>query len=66
MEIVYKIANIINGKFYINKHTLKYLGSGVLLRKEVEKYGEENFKKEVAKHCKTREPKQIKYKEYCK
>lgn len=49
---VYKTTNSINGKFYIGKHQTNdpydsYLGSGVLLRAAIDKYGRENFKKEV-------------------
>lgn len=49
---VYRTTNLVNGKFYIGVHKTKnpndsYLGSGSAFRKAVDKYGSENFKKEV-------------------
>ena len=49
---IYKITNKINGKIYIGKHQTKdlndgYMGSGKLIRAAIEKYGLDNFKKEI-------------------
>lgn len=50
--IIYKVTNLVNGKFYIGKHQTKdlndgYLGSGKLLKRAREKYGNENFITEI-------------------
>lgn len=49
---VYKITNLVNGKIYIGKHSTtnlndNYMGSGVVLHQAYQKYGLENFNKEV-------------------
>ncbi len=50
--VVYKTKNLINNRYYIGVHRTKdindkYLGSGVLLKVAIKKYGKENFVKEI-------------------
>lgn len=55
---VYQITNLINGKIYVGKHKSDkhpgengYYGSGKQISAAIEKYGKENFKKEVLHFC---------------
>lgn len=59
---IYRTTNLINGKMYIGQRTYDkfgkwktYLGSGTLLRRAINKYGENNFKREILEICETRQ-----------
>jgi group I intron endonuclease len=58
--LVYKITNTLNGKYYIGCHKTKdkndgYMGSGKLIKRAIQKYGIDNFKKEIIIECSTAE-----------
>lgn len=53
---IYETTNLINGKKYIGKKQYtenwkNYLGSGILLKKAIDKYGKENFIKVILCEC---------------
>lgn len=55
MAYVYQTTNLVNNKKYIGfcsktpNESTTYLGSGVMLSRAIDKYGRENFKKEILK-----------------
>ncbi len=56
--IIYKTSNLINGRIYVGKdkhNNPKYLGSGNILNQAINKYGIENFQKEILEYCNTEE-----------
>jgi hypothetical protein len=55
---IYKITNIINGRWYIGKHNgsnPNYMGSGKILKQAYKKYGLENFEKTILETCNSEE-----------
>ena len=55
---VYRVTNLINGRTHIGQHKKRffdknYYGSGLLISREVKKYGKRNFKIEILDWAKT-------------
>lgn len=53
---VYLTTNIVNLKIYIGVHSTynpndNYLGSGVVINKAINKYGKQNFTKQILYYC---------------
>jgi group I intron endonuclease len=53
--IIYKTTNLITGKIYVGQHYTSaddgYLGSGLLIKKAIKKYGKEIFIRETLEYC---------------
>lgn len=54
--LIYKITNLVNGRFYIGAHQTEnindgYMGSGKALHAAYKKYGVEKFRKEIIRCC---------------
>ena len=52
MYTVYKITNLLNGKYYIGVHKTDnphdyYFGSGKAIKESISKHGKENFRKDI-------------------
>jgi hypothetical protein len=68
MYFVYKTTCLTNGKIYIGVHETSdlsdgYLGSGTYLRRAINKYGKENFVREIVEFCNSREEMLLREKE---
>lgn len=65
---IYKTTNLCNNKQYIGKHygeiNDNYLGSGILLKKAIQKYGIDNFYKEILDFSESEEENREKEKFY--
>lgn len=68
VHFIYITTNLINNKKYIGKHygyiNDSYLGSGILLKQDIEKYGKENFNREILDYSKNDEENSEKEKFY--
>ncbi len=56
---IYKITNLKNGKYYIGMHSTYnlddgYMGSGVKIKKSIERFGKDNHETIILEYCTTR------------
>lgn len=68
-HFVYRTTNLVNGRYYIGKHSTRvledrYLGSGKRFWRELNKYGRENFTREILFFCETAKDAFAKEKEF--
>lgn len=65
---IYLTTNLVNNKKYIGKHygelNDEYIGSGLILQRAVEKYGKQNFVKQILYISSNNEENNLKEKEY--
>lgn len=55
---IYRTTNTVNGKMYVGLHNgakKDYIGSGLLLKQAIAKYGKESFTREILETCSTDE-----------
>ena len=61
LGFIYVVTCLVNGKIYVGKHEFSedkwlnstYLGSGIKIKRAVNKYGRKNFKRKILKLCYT-------------
>jgi group I intron endonuclease len=56
--VIYKITNLVNNKIYIgqdSKNNPEYLGSGIIIKRAIKKYGKEFFNKDILEFCYSKE-----------
>ena len=59
-HFIYKTTNLLSGRYYIGMHSMDnledgYLGSGLYLKRSLNKHGKENHKLEILEFCTSRE-----------
>jgi len=59
-HFVYKTTNLVNGKYYIGRHSTAdlndgYIGSGKKLKNAIKHHGRNNFQREILFFCETKE-----------